>query len=218
MIALGRNTTMAMAQMAKWTPERVEARFEGFKQLAERIDTVDRSLRFFYEYEGKDKGKFIIQLKGELADLEARLEACSVPQSLRNLADSNEEAVIDHIVMMLMEVKLFFIVDRCYNESGAFVIANLIVAEFAHLTLEELCVCFNLARKGAYGEDFNRLDGPTVMRWVQKYNKERMDRLALKQWDKRVQHSTDNDRGRYDGKGDNQTKMREAIKWRLGKK
>ncbi len=218
MAELGRNTTMAMAKMAKWTPEKVEQRFEQYQSVVDRIDTVDRSLRFYYEYEGKDKAKYIIRLKSELNWLEERLGQLSAPQSLRNLALSNEEAVIDHIVMMLMELKMFFIVDRCYNEAGAFQIANLILSEFPQLTLEEICVCLNMARKGYYGEDFQRLDGPTVMKWVQRYGKERQERLAAKQWDKRVQYSTDNDRDRYDHTGDNQTKLREAVLWRIGKK
>lgn len=218
MIALGQNTTMAMTKMAKWTPEKVEERFEQYRTLQDKIDSVDRSLRFFYEYEGKDKAKFIIQLKGELAYYKGELSNYSEPQTIRNLAVVNEEAVADHIVMMLMELKMFFIVDRCYNEAGAFQIANLIVAEFPQLTLEEICICLNMARKGYFGEDFQRLDGPTIMKWMQRYVKDRQDRLAMKQWDKRVQHGTNNDYGRYDHKGDNQTKLREALLWRLGKK
>lgn len=218
MIALGTNTTMAMAKMAKWTPEKIEKRFEEYQSIVDRIDTVDRSLRFYYEYEGRNKAEYIIRLKKELFWLEKYLEGLSAPQSLRNLALSNEEAVIDHIVMMLMELKIFFIVDRCYNSAGAFQIANLILSEFPQLTLEEICVCLNQARKGYYGEDFQRLDGPTVMKWVQKYNKERTERLAIKQWDKRAQHSSDSERDRYDPKGDNQTKLREAVLRRISKK
>ncbi len=219
MIALGTNTTMAMSKMAKWTPERVEERFEQFRSVSDRIDTIERGLRFFnQEYTGEDKEKHVEQLKNELVFLEQRLEVLSPPLSIRNLASMNEEAVIDHIVMMLMELKIFFIVDRCYNEQGVYQIASLILAEFPQLTLEEICVCLNMARKGYFGEDFQRLDGPTIMKWVQKYNKERTDRLALKQWDKRAQHSSDSERDRYDPKGDNQTKLREAVLWRIGKK
>ena len=207
-----------MAQMAKYTPVAVERRFEQHSHILDTLDTTDRSLRYFYEYEGKDKAKHIVSLKKQYDLLCKWLEKTTAPKSVSALAKENTEAVVDHIVMMIMEVKKFFMVDRSITTDASFQVAHLIVSEFPFLTLEEICVCFNQARKGYYGEDYQRLDGPTIMKWLQSYVRERQARLAEKEYAKRVQYSAGNDRGRYDVKGDNQTKLREAVLWRLGKK
>ena len=207
-----------MAQMAKYTPTMVERKFDEHRHILEALDTTDRSLRYFYEYEGKDKAKNIMMLKKQYNTLSKWLENTTTPKSLSTLAKENAEAVVDHVVMMIMEVKKFWMVDRSITSEAAFQVAHLIVSEFPFLTLEELCVCFNQARKGHYGEDYQRLDGPTIMKWMQNYARERQARLAEKEFAKRIQHNAGNDRGRYDHKGDNQTKLREAVLWRLGKK
>lgn len=207
-----------MAQMAKYTPAMVERRFDEHRHILEALDTTDRSLRYFYEYEGKDKAKNIVMLKRQLATLAEWLEKATTPKSLSALAKENSEAAVDHIVMMIMEIKKFWMVDRSITSEASYQVAHLIIAEFPFLTLEEICVCFNQACKGYYGEDYQRLDGPTIMKWMQNYTLDRQTRLAEKEFAKRVQYNAGNDRGRYDQKGDNQTKMREAKLWWLTKK
>lgn len=207
-----------MAQMARYTPAMVERRFEEYRYILEAMDTVDRSLRFFYEYEGKDKAKNIVIMKKDYQKLCDMLAYASPPKSIGKLKKENHEATLDHIVMMIMEVKMFFMVDRSITEEAAYRVANLMLSEFPYLTLEEICLCFNSAMKGHYGEDYQRLDGPTFMRWLQRYVKERTDRLAEKEYAKRVQHRAGNDGGRHDAQRDNQTKLQEAILWRLRKK
>ncbi|EEI90217.1 hypothetical protein HMPREF0765_4168 [Sphingobacterium spiritivorum ATCC 33300] len=94
--------------MAKYTPQMLEDRFDAYRQLLETLDTIDRSLRYFYEYEGKDKARNILKLKRLSAHFNELLNQYTAPQTLAVLARQNNEAAIDHIVMMIMYIKSFY--------------------------------------------------------------------------------------------------------------
>src|SRR5690554_2408758 len=91
MMNLAKNTTAAMAQMAKYTPTMITRFFDEHRHVQEALDTTDRSLRYFYEYEGKDKAKNIIMLKKQYDTLLKWLERTTAPKTLSVLAKENME-------------------------------------------------------------------------------------------------------------------------------
>lgn len=190
-----------MVQMAKYTPQMLEDSFDAYRQLLETLDTIDRSLRYFYEYEGKDKARNILKLKRLSAHFNELLNQYTAPQTLAVLARQNNEAAIDHIVMMIMYIKMFFMVDRSITKEASFQVAHIILSEFPYLTLEEISICFNNGIKGYYGEDYQRLDGPTLIKWIQQYARERQLRIAEKQYAREVQYKSGSETGRTQ-KGD----------------
>ncbi|MGY5253299.1 hypothetical protein [Sphingobacterium spiritivorum] len=201
MMNLAKNTAQAMVQMAKYTPQMLEDRFDAYRQLLETLDTIDRSLRYFYEYEGKDKARNILKLKRLSTHFNELLNQYTAPQTLAVLARQNNEAAIDHIVMMIMYIKMFFMVDRSITKEASFQVAHIILSEFPYLTLEEISICFNNGIKGYYGADYQRLDGPSLIKWIQQYARERQLRIAEKQYAREVQYKSESETGRTQ-KGD----------------
>ena len=51
--------------------------------------------------------------------------------------------------------------------------ASLILEEFYYFNLAEINLVFKRAKKGFYGEIFDRLDGQIILKWFREYNKER---------------------------------------------
>ncbi|MBO0947556.1 hypothetical protein [Fibrella forsythiae] len=50
---------------------------------------------------------------------------------------------------------------------------------YYYLRLEELVYVFNRAQNGVYGKDYNRLDAPTVMGWLDRYDIDERTPLVL---------------------------------------
>ena len=50
---------------------------------------------------------------------------------------------------------------------------------YYYLRMEELVYVFNRAQNGIYGKDYNRLDAPTVMGWLERYDVDERTPLAI---------------------------------------
>lgn len=201
--------------MSPYSPAMIERQMESYIQLLDLIDSLNRSLRYFYEYEGKDKAKHIIHLKKYLQNAEQSLLNTPRIKSIRTLSLESTKGTTYHISIMIAQLLKFFMVDKAITTEATKITSKLIIDEFPSLSLEEICICFNQAMKGHYGEDYNRLDGTTIMKWLQRYQKEKKERLSQQQYEKRAHYRAGNNNDCTIAVKDNQVKLREALLWRL---
>lgn len=57
---------------------------------------------------------------------------------------------------------------------------SLLMDEFYYLKPEDFKLCFTNAKKGNYGQIFNRIDGQILFEWLNKYMVERTEFVAVK--------------------------------------
>lgn len=196
--------------MSQYSAERVEAHFDDYAKALDKLDTLDKQLLFVEtEYEGDDQLELRAQVHGEIVKLEQELALMDEPKSLTRLARENEEMTIDMIMLMVNDLKSFFIVDRVISSDGIKALAPLIVTTFGELTLEEVAVCFNMAKTGVYGEIYARLDGQVIMGWLRKYVQDKRERKHMKAVNYHLQNKVVGDADR--GGDDNQAKLKMAI-------
>lgn len=78
------------------------------------------------------------------------------------------------IVIILSDVVSFFNVGKSMDSENQIPsTADLIIQEFPFLKVEDFKLCFNNAKKGAYGRLYDRLDGQIIFEWINTYCSER---------------------------------------------
>lgn len=78
------------------------------------------------------------------------------------------------MVKVVVDVTDFFNVSTPMTDNQIAQTVDLILEDFWMLKLEDIKVCFNNAKKGKYGQLYNRLDGMVILEWLQRYTDERI--------------------------------------------
>lgn len=104
-----------------------------------------------------------------IGQLELLLVEESAPCSIGVLNRENEDALNTSLALMVNDLRKYFILDRMITNDGILTLFPMLVVTYPSLTLEEIAVCFCNAKKGKYGEDFQRMDGSTIMKWIRLY-------------------------------------------------
>jgi len=186
-----------MAKMAKYTPTQVDRKFEAYRAAADQLDDLKRSERFFEkEYTGEDKEKHLSEVKKMIGQMEELIGGLSAPKSIGILSRENSEYSEKVLALMINDLRKYFILDRMITKEGILSLVPMIIATYPQLTFEEIAVCFCNAKKGFYGEDFQRMDGSTIMKWLKQYVEEKQVRIANNQYSKEVQYKAGKDVGR----------------------
>ncbi|SMG35672.1 hypothetical protein SAMN05660862_2537 [Sphingobacterium psychroaquaticum] len=197
MIALREKPTETLAKIAKYTPWQVERKFEAYLRASEELDSLQSSERYFEkEYPGNDRDKHLAEIRKMIGQMESIIAGLSCPRTIGRLCRENMEMTIDFISLLVNDLRRYLILDRMITDSGIQVLSNLIVSTYPALTLEEIAVCFAQAKKGFYGEDYQRLDGSTVMKWLRLYIEDKHERLANKHYSNEVQYKAGKEMGR----------------------
>lgn len=183
--------------MAKYTPTQVDRKFEAYRTAADQLDDLKRSERFFEkEYNGEDRDKHLAEVKKMIGQMETLISGLSAPKSIGILSRENSEYSEKVLALMVNDLRKYFILDRMITKEGILSLVPMIIATYPQLTFEEIAVCFCQAKKGFYGEDFQRMDGSTIMKWLKQYMEEKQQRIANNQYSKEVQYKAGKDVGR----------------------
>ncbi|AIM38286.1 hypothetical protein KO02_17540 [Sphingobacterium sp. ML3W] len=196
---LNNNTAVTMAQMAKYSPNHVERKFEAYRVASEQLDDLKRSERFFdKEFKGDDRETHLAEVRNMIDQMELMLDGLTAPKSIGILNRENSEAVVKTLCLMVNDLRKYFILDRMITKDGILALAPMIIVTHSSLTLEEIAICFCNAKKGFYGEDFQRMDGSTIMKWLKLYVEEKQFRSADKEYTKECNFKAGQDVGRVE--------------------
>lgn len=188
---------MTMAQMARYSVSQVEGKFEAWQRVNDQLDSLRRSEVFFVsEYVGDDKDDHLAEIRKMIGQAELLLVNTTPPRSIGQLNRENEIDTNKAIALMVNDLRKYFILDRMITGDGILSLVPMIIVTYPSLTMEELAVCFCNAKKGLYGEDFQRMDGSTIMKWIRLFMEDKVARLANKQYTKEVQYKAGKDVGR----------------------
>jgi len=106
-------------------------------------------------------------------NLLALIDELEITPSINKLCKLNEEITRDEICLLLVETNKFFSVKNGLNEDIVYDVADLILAEYKHLTMLDLGLCFKMAKLGRFGKVYERLDGGIIMDWIYQYARQR---------------------------------------------
>lgn len=197
---LQQNTKVALRQMAGVKPAVLEASQEQRKGLLSRLDSLQRSQKFFNEeYKGEDAAVHINKIADEVAKVSMAISELPEVLSIGQLCRQNPETVDDNIVLILNDLRLFFQVDNMISTDGLYSLCSIITAEYKSLSLEEIAICMNLAKLGHFGKEgkvYNRLDGATILGWLKQYVSEKQGRIDDRNYTAEVHNKIGKDEGR----------------------
>lgn len=201
-----------MAQMARYTISQVERKFEAHREVLEQLDSLKRSEQFYLnEYNGDDVFIHVANVRKLINQQESLLACTTAPRSIGQLRRENNIETIKALALMVNDLRKFFIVDRKLSDNDVIALAPMIIATYPSLTLEEIAVCFCNVKKGFYGEDFQRVDGPTIMKWLRLFVEDKQQRLANALYSKEVQYKAGQDNGRTERGESMQVFLKKAM-------
>jgi len=207
---LQQNTKVALRQMAGVKPAVLEASQEQRKGLLSRLDSLQRSQKFFNEeYKGEDAAVHINKIADEVAKVSMAISELPEVLSIGQLCRQNPETVDDNIVLILNDLRLFFQVDNMISTDGLYSLCSIITAEYKSLSLEEIAICMNNAKLGNYGKVYNRLDGAIILGWLKQYVIEKQARIDDRNYTAEAHNKIGLNEGRTAHK-DNSTLLLEA--------
>lgn len=175
--------------MATWSPVKLDQKRELVRQTAEELDSLERSRRFYEEeYKGKDKKRYLNAVKSDIAAKRQELATMEYMPTLGELKRNEPEELEEMLALMLNDLRLFFQVDNVITTASLWQLIPLITETYPSLTLEDVALCLLDAKRGRYGEIYNRLDGAVILGWIKKYEEERKERTELKSYAREINH------------------------------
>lgn len=75
--------------------------------------------------------------------------------------------------ILLTDLVLFFNVGKSMDKKQIFETRRLIMEEYHHLKPEDFKYCFDRAKKGHFGQIYDRIDGNLILSWIAKHDIER---------------------------------------------
>jgi hypothetical protein len=92
-----------------------------------------------------------------------------------------------YVVIWITNLVEFFQVGKRMGENQILETAMLVLEDYYMLTLADINLVFTRAKKGFYGELYDRLDGAIILTWFRKYFEERCqeaENIALRKHDR----------------------------------
>lgn len=174
---------MAIALLARLNPLKLEKDIDTSKKYESRLDTLLKSKTYFdTEFKGELTDKIIIPLEAEIELCEAYLKRFPMVPTMALLATEDYPKLEVGIKILINDLRYFFAIDNMISDNGINALAPMLIYEFTGLTVEDVAICFTQAKKGYYGEIYNRLDGQIIMKWLRSYHNEKIDRLKEKSY------------------------------------
>lgn len=192
--SLQKDSNTTIAKYSRYSPDTVEQVIDWHAKCLSKADTLERGLKFFKEeFTGaeKDKKNCITQIERELSQIRADLNNTPTPQPLGQLSRTYPLECEKGLLLLINDLRLFFQVDNMISTDGIKGLVPMIVSEYPGLSLEEITVCFAQAKKGYYGEVYNRLDGQIILKWIRLYYADKIERVKLKQQSQHSQSKAD---------------------------
>lgn len=116
------------------------------------------------------------------------------------------------MVKIITDVSLFLNVGKNMSDVQIGQTADMIIKDYNFLKVEDFKLCFNNAKKGIYGKQYDRLDGQIIFEWLDIYVNDRAteaERLSFEKHkeDQKIKNNEVNPEG--------QRKVLEAMKGAL---
>lgn len=79
------------------------------------------------------------------------------------------------LVFLINDISEFLNIKDTLNPNQIVATVDLILEEYGYMKPEDFKLCFNQAKKGFYGQVYNRIDGQVILSWLKEYAIERIE-------------------------------------------
>lgn len=214
-LSLHSRHSAALARAVKGlTPDKITDAIQRRHDLEIDLESLDNSLAFFKEeYDGDKKEHYIQIVLDKMEAVEGEVYELSQIRSLAERRREDEEALADDLEWLLLDTVKYFDVPKSAILEYARGLAEDIMMDYPHFTIEDVAVCFQKAKDGVYGEIYNRLDGQIVKRWLREYSDNRTEVVERKNASRHMALKAGNNEGRI--KAEDPRKLMEEAKVKL---
>ena len=98
--------------------------------------------------------------------LEKAIQGTTIRNLIREIGDTT---LLVALAGMILQTAGFFNIGKSINDEQALDTASLLIDSYPHETIEDFTLMFREAKKGKYGELYNRLDGQIIFKWMSAY-------------------------------------------------
>lgn len=99
----------------------------------------------------------------------SEISALETPNLFLMKKELGEGATVDVLTLLILDAIKYFNVGKAMNADQVKMTAELVAEEFNEVTIADLKLCFNKAKKGEYGILYDRIDGAIVIGWINQY-------------------------------------------------
>jgi len=99
----------------------------------------------------------------------SEISALETPNLFLMKQELGEGTTIDILTLLILDAIKYFNVGKAMNPEQVKMTAELVAEEFNEVTVADLKLCFNKAKKGEYGILYDRIDGAIVIGWINQY-------------------------------------------------
>lgn len=103
----------------------------------------------------------------------AKIVQMDTSWSLSRWSMTHRNMIVTIIIKEIASCVRFFMVKSPFEGEGSeeqlIELVDLIMTNYPDIKLSDVKLIFKKAKLGEYGETYNRLDGPTILRWFKKY-------------------------------------------------
>jgi hypothetical protein len=181
-------------------------------RISDELQELNNSMNFLlHDFDGSDKerARLLEQVEKKISTVESCLVHVERFPKMGELYRQDDQELEDMLLILLNDLRLFFAVDNMISTEGLKGLVPIIVHEYKGLSLEDVALCFMQAKKGYYGEVYNRLDGQVILGWLRKYDQEKRSRHLERMYSTHIQHKAGNNDGRSQNE-DTQEAFRKA--------
>lgn len=99
-------------------------------------------------------------------------------------AEYGETLMLANLTLFIIDAVKFFSIGKSMDADQVAQTAKLIAKDYYYLKPEDFKLCFDNAKRGKYGQLFDRLDGAVIFGWLEKYIEGRLNRSEEKYQEK----------------------------------
>ena len=150
-----------------------ESQTEG-RELEIAIDYIRQQYFKIREYledhpEDQDKARDLQYLHLKEKEYVEQHRELNVARTIRELSTIDEDAVIRDLTLLIIDVDEAFNVGDGLDVPQIETLAFGLVDKMGFMTLDDVALCFDQAKGGAFGTVFNRIDVGVVNSWLKQY-------------------------------------------------
>lgn len=91
-------------------------------------------------------------------------------------AEYGETLMLANLTLFIIDAVKFFSIGKSMDADQVAQTAKLIAKDYYYLKPEDFKLCFDNAKRGKYGQLFDRLDGAVIFGWLENYVNGRLNR------------------------------------------
>lgn len=163
------------------------------KELKDRLETVTNSEQFFkdekLEISKEERTKFLSDIITEKEALQGKLSLMVEFTPMRLSLDDEEskEDLIEHLMVLTAWLSSQVNIGKPLTGNQSEFVAITIIDKYAHLSVDEVLLCFKNALGGEYGQIYDRIDVTIICQWLKSYSDNKRDRVILIESQKHTQ-------------------------------